>query len=368
MAKIDYRMPAEWEPQQAVWLTWPANVQTWPRNLQAAQIEFCALVHSLAEMVTVRVMVNQPNLEDAYQKLIRPDIRNVGFINIPTNDAWARDYAPTFVFEASENAASENEVSGNEASKKLVAIDWEYNAWGGKYPPFDDDQKVARKIAAGLSIEAIQPGLCFEGGAIETNGQGLVLSTLSCALDRNRNQYTDKVAQLQKFETAFENFLGAGQTIWLPGDALIGDDTDGHIDQLARFTDARTIVYAWCKESDPQRPALEANLAALRRGLAETGEAEADTDFQLIPLLVPEPIEIDGQRIPASYCNFLITNDLVVVPQFGCPEDHLAMDVLRGLFPDRYVAGLPSRNLAVGLGSFHCLSQQQPDLTHPPQP
>ncbi len=342
MSNSEYRMPAEWEPQEAVWLTWPDNKDTWPKNLAAAQIEFCALAHSLAEMVTVRVMVNQPNLEDAYEKLIQPDIQNIGFINIPTNDAWARDYAPTFVFES---------------SKKLVAIDWQYNAWGGKYPPFDDDQKVAGRIAKGMSIDAIEVGLCFEGGAIETNGQGLLLSTLSCALDANRNEYTEADQQRQKFETAFEQFLGARQTIWLPGDALAGDDTDGHIDQLARFTDARTIVYAWCEESDPQRPALEANLAALEDGLAAV-----DDKFRLVPLLVPQPIEMLGRRIPASYCNFLITNDLVVVPQFGCPEDQLAMDVLRGLFPDRYLAGLPSRNLAVGLGSFHCLSQQQPQL------
>lgn len=345
MSQPKHRMPAEWEPQEAVWLTWPDNLETWPQNLVPAQIEFCAFAHSLAEVVTVRVMVNQSHLEEAYDKLIRPDIQNIGFINIPTNDAWARDYAPTFVFDSSE---------------KLVAVDWKYNAWGGKYPPFDADQRVAGKIAAGLSIEAIQPGLCFEGGAVETNGDGLLLSTRSCALDANRNAYSDEGEQLGKFETAFEELLGVRQTIWLPGEALAGDDTNGHIDQLARFTDARTVVYAWCDESDPQRRALEDNLKALRMGLAAV-----DGDFELVPLSVPRPIEMQGRRIPASYCNFLITNDLVVVPQFGCDEDKPALEVLRALFPDRYLAGLPSRNLAVGLGSFHCLSQQQPRLPKP---
>ena len=236
MAKKTYRWPAEWEPQAAVWLTWPDNEETWPENLLAAQIEFCALVHCLAEMVTVRVIVNQSSLDEAYQRLIRPDIRNVGFINIPTNDAWARDYAPTFV------VSDQNE---------LVAIDWDYNAWGGKYPPFAEDQQVASKIATGMTIQTLRPGLCFEGGAIETNGQGIVLSTLSCACDPNRNSGSSAELQ-QRFELAFKKYLGAEQTIWLPGDAIDGDDTDGHIDQLVRFTDAKTLVYAWCDDDDPQ--------------------------------------------------------------------------------------------------------------------
>ena len=342
MHSTKYRLPAEWEPQAAVWLTWPDNQETWPDNLLAAQIEFCALVHSLAEVVTVRVIVNQSSLDEAYQRLIQPDIRNVGFINIPTNDAWARDYAPTFVVSDSD---------------ELVAIDWDYNAWGGKYPPFDDDQQVASKIAKGMTIQTLRPELCFEGGAIEANGQGIILSTLSCALDPNRNS-SDSTELQQRFEAAFEKYLGAEKTIWLPGDAIAGDDTDGHIDQLARFTSAKTLVYASCDSDDDQYDRFAENLAALQTGLAAI-----DDDFELHALPVPkQPIHFCGRRLPASYCNFLITNDLVVVPQFGCPEDVQAMEILKPLFPDRYVVGLPSRNLSVGLGSFHCLSQQQPAI------
>ncbi len=342
MHSTKYRLPAEWEPQAAVWLTWPDNQETWPDNLLAAQIEFCALVHSLAEVVTVRVIVNQSSLDEAYQRLIQPDIRNVGFINIPTNDAWARDYAPTFVVSDSD---------------ELVAIDWDYNAWGGKYPPFDDDQQVASKIAKGMTIQTLRPELCFEGGAIEANGQGIILSTLSCALDPNRNS-SDSTELQQRFEAAFEKYLGAEKTIWLPGDAIAGDDTDGHIDQLARFTSAKTLVYASCDSDDDQYDRFTENLTALQTGLAAI-----DDDFELHALPVPkQPIHFCGRRLPASYCNFLITNDLVVVPQFGCPEDAQAMQILTPLFPDRYVVGLPSRNLSVGLGSFHCLSQQQPAI------
>ena len=342
MHSTKYRLPAEWEPQAAVWLTWPDNQETWPDNLLAAQIEFCALVHSLAEVVTVRVIVNQSSLDEAYQRLIQPDIRNVGFINIPTNDAWARDYAPTFVVSDSD---------------ELVAIDWDYNAWGGKYPPFDDDQQVASKIAKGMTIQTLRPELCFEGGAIEANGQGIILSTLSCALDPNRNS-SDSTELQQRFEAAFEKYLGAEKTIWLPGDAIAGDDTDGHIDQLARFTSAKTLVYASCDSDDDQYDRFTENLTALQTGLAAI-----DDDFELHALPVPkQPIHFCGRRLPASYCNFLITNDLVVVPQFGCPEDAQAMQILTPLFPDRYIVGLPSRNLSVGLGSFHCLSQQQPAI------
>ena len=342
MAENKYRLPAEWEPQVAVWLTWPDNKETWPENLFEAQIEFCALVHCLAEMVTVRVIVNQPSLDDAYKRLIRPDIRNVGFINIPTNDAWARDYAPTFVV-SSDNA--------------LVAIDWDYNAWGGKYPPFEDDQQVAGKIATGMTVQTLRPELCFEGGAIETNGQGIVLSTLSCALDPNRNLGSPEELR-KRFEATFKKYLGAEHTIWLPGDAIDGDDTDGHIDQLVRFTDAKTLVYASCDSDNDQHTAFAKNLIALQAGLADAGG-----DFDLHALPIPrQPIDFCGRRLPTSYCNFLITNDLVVVPQFGCPEDAQAMQTLKPLFPDRYVVGLPSRNLSVGLGSFHCLSQQQPAI------
>jgi agmatine deiminase len=349
-----YRMPAEWEPQEAVWLTWPENKETWPDNLAAAQIEFTALVHSLAEMVLVRVLVNQPSLEHAYETLIRPDIRNVGLINIPTNDAWARDYAPTFVVAGDRIAGEPN--TGDD--QKLVAIDWDYNAWGGKYPPFEDDQKVAAKVADGMKIDVLRPELCFEGGAVETNGAGVVLSTISCAGDANRNE-GPQADLLKRFESVFEQYLGAENTVWLAGAAIEGDDTDGHIDQLVRFTDATTLVYAWCDSDNSQYPSLSQNLADLKAGLDQL-----EATFQLVALPIPEQaIEFFGRRVPASYCNFLITNELVVVPQFGCAEDGQALEILKPLFPDRYVVGLPSRNLVVGLGSFHCLTQQQPQLS-----
>lgn len=328
------RMPAEWQPQAAIWLSWPHNIETWPENLAEAQAEFVGLAKTIAATQPVCVMVGGEALESAQRTL--DSITGLTLIEIPTNDAWARDYAPTFV----------KQIDG-----KLNAIDWYYNAWGEKYPPFDEDQKVARRIADYLEIQSIAPDLCFEGGAIDVNDSGILLTTISCALDPNRNP--DK--SLEEVEDILCGFLGARNCVWLTGGQIEGDDTDGHIDQLARFTDDRTIVYAWTDDqSDPQQLALRGNLDDLERELPDRNR------YRLIPLPMPERIEFLGRRIPASYCNFLITNQHVIVPQYDVAGDSLAIEILKPLFPNRQVIGLPSNNLSVGLGSFHCLSQQQP--------
>ena len=331
-----FRMPSEWQPQAALWFSWPHNAETWPENLAAAQAEFTALVQCIAATEPVYVLVGDEARGPAEQQL--GPIANLTLVNIPTNDAWARDYAPTFVKDATGN---------------LVAVDWQYNAWGGKYPPFDEDQAVAKRVAQYLGIASVRPELCIEGGALEVNDAGVLLTTVSCATNSNRNP--DK--SLAEIQDRLCQFLGTEHCIWLSGNALLGDDTDGHIDQLARFTDNETIVYAWSDDrGDPQVAGLEQNLNDLRRGLSAAGLGH----YRLIPLLLPRPVECFGQRIPASYCNFLITNELVVVPRFGQARDEDAMQTLTPLFPGRTVVGLPSSNLSVGLGSFHCLSQQQP--------
>jgi len=331
-----YRLPAEWETQSAIWLSWPHNEETWPQNLALAQSEFVALVCSIAESQAANVMVPPRFADDANSHL--NGIENVSLIEIDTNDAWARDYAPTFVKDIE--------------SGQLVAIDWYYNAWGGKYPPFEADQNVARKVADVLGIRHVAGGLCFEGGAIEVNENGVLLTTESCALNTNRNAGLSKI----EVESILQQRLGCSRIVWLPGDletskVLIGDDTDGHIDQLARFVDDQTIVHVWASEDDSRYAALSANVEAIRSQLPEAN---------LVPIGLPEPFEFCGREIPASYCNFLITNESVIVPQFDVPEDAKAVGILGSLFQNRKIVALPSRNLAVGLGSFHCLSQQQP--------
>ncbi len=330
------KMPAEWEPQLAIWLSWPHNIETWPGNLREAQDEFTQLVEVIAATQSVLVIAGKQELQNARPQL--EAISNVELVEIETNDAWARDYAPTFV----KNGVGE-----------LLAIDWFYNAWGGKYPPFDADQKVAQRVAEYLKIRVVSPRFCFEGGAIEVNDDGVLLCTKSCALDKNRNPNVS----LEQAESILQKNLGVNKIVWLTGDAIEGDDTNGHIDQLARFTDRNTIVYAWSEHpDDPQRESLQQNLNDLVSQL----NTLALENIRLIPLPIPAPIKHCDRRIPASYCNFLITNELVVVPQFDAVEDALVLAILTPLFPNRRVIGLPSKNLSVGLGSFHCLSQQQP--------
>lgn len=355
----ELRMPAEWLPQSAIWLSWPHNTETWPENLFEAQQEFIALAQLIAQSQAVKILCpsrlvsqvsNSNNVADLNT------IANVELVDVETNDAWARDYAPTFVKESSGN---------------LVAINWHYNAWGGKYPPFDSDQAVAKKVAERLKIELVSPDLCFEGGAVEISESGILLTTKSCALDTNRNAEVS----IDQVESILRQTLGCREVVWLSGDAIDGDDTDGHIDQLARFTDDQTIVYAWddsggAGESGTQYSNLVQNLTDLKAGLERIGfnvledvdpDPESGDGIRLLPLPVPDPIHSCGRRIPASYCNFLIANEVVVVPQFGDQKsDERALAILKPLFPNREVVGLSSINLSVGLGSFHCLSQQQP--------
>lgn len=347
-------MLPEWAPQSATWLTWPSNTDTWSQNLEQAQDEFTGLVHAIATHQCAYVMCGGSNNGNSAQqqiidqhrdRLTRQQIQNIRLIDIPTNDAWARDYGPTFV----------------KSGDQLHSIEWNYNAWGGKYPPFDLDQQVATRIAQELQIKNHKAGICLEGGALEINSKGVLLVTRSSIFDVNRNPITRQT----EIETVFKRYLGAKQIVWLPGDTtdstnsppVIGDDTDGHIDQLARFTDDQTIVYAWSEDTlDPQRPALEENLEELKRQMSAI-----DCDCRFVPLALPPAIEYCGLRIPASYCNFVITNDAVLVPQFSAPSsDHTAAERLTKLFPNRRIILLPSKNLTVGLGSFHCLTQQQP--------
>ena len=333
MSDGKFTMPAEWQPHTAMWLSWPHNTDTWSQNLALAQTEFRHLVEAVARFETVNLLVG--GIDITTLKFASP---NVHLIPIPTNDAWARDYAPTFV---------------KNSNGQLKSIDWFYNAWGGKYPPFEQDQKVAGRIALHLGIENKKVDLCLEGGALEINSKGTLITTHSCALAKNRNPD----ATQSEVESIFRDHLGATNVIWLPGDAIQGDDTDGHIDQLARFTDDRTIVHAWtADDNDPRRSVIKRNIEALKTAMSTVDEA-----CKFVPLPIPDPIQYCDLMLPASYCNFLIVNGAVIVPQFDQTEaDAHAVAILKEQFPDREIVPLASKNLTVGLGSFHCLSQQQP--------
>lgn len=336
-ASLGYRWPAEWEPHSATWMSWPHNRNSWPGRFEPVPRQFAALVRAIAAVERVRILAGgDAVMEDARQFV--GNISNVTLYDIRTNDAWCRDHGPTFLLGPPESPAA--------------LIDWKYNAWGGKYPPFHFDNDVPRQIAEFQQRRRFAPGIVLEGGAIDGNGCGTLLTTESCLLNPNRNQHLGR----HDMERYLAEYLGIQKVLWLAEAELAGDDTDGHIDQLARFVNPRTIVAAWESNPDDEnyRP-----LQAIHRQLSIMTDQEG-RPFEIVRLPLPEPKYIGDQRLPASYLNFYIANGLVVVPQFEDPADAGAVETLRQLFPDRVVRGLPSLDLVWGLGSFHCLTQQEP--------
>ena len=345
MQKIDlseFRWPAEWEPHEATWLTWPVNPDTWPGLFERVHSEFADVIAAIACFEPVNLIVSEVDSGSA-TRLIDTACAEVGagfpvhLEHIPVNDSWCRDYGPIFL-----NACSPS------ADLPQVIVDWEFNAWGGKYPPWDLDNRVPTVIADRLQIPRIATNVFLEGGAIEGNGQGLVITTESCLLNPSRNPELGR----RDMESLLHRYLGASDVIWLPGHGIPGDDTDGHIDQLARFTAADRVLAA-SSADDPEAGLLRANRRALE------GHAGISS-IQDLP--TPRPLFFEEHRIPASYCNFVICNGGVVVPTFRDPADELALGVIQAEFPDRRVVSVDSTTLSWGLGSFHCLSQQQPRI------
>jgi len=376
-AQLGYRWPAEWERQTSVWLSWPRNPETWPGHFEPVPAEFTQFVRLLAEYEPVNILAGGREVMEQARALVS-DLRNVTLHDIPTNDAWCRDHGPTFLSSrfrvqgpAGEVQNPKSEVQRlrhetpakpsesnpksqipNPKSLPPALIDWGYNAWGGKYPPFDLDNQVPRKIGELQGRRRFEPGIILEGGAIDGNGRGCVLTTESCLLNPNRNPGLSREA----IERYLRDYLDAKKILWLTGGEIAGDDTDGHIDQIARFVNPTTVVVSLRddKEDDNYQPTQQ-NLRELKQMTDQEGRP-----LEIVPLRLPRPHFCDGQRLPAGYCNFLIANGVVIVPQFGDPADEEAIDTLEALFPGRDVRGSPSLNLIWGLGSFHCLSQQEP--------
>ncbi len=264
-------------------------------------------------------------------------IRNVFLHDVPTNDAWIRDHGPTF-------------LSGPEGAEPAL-VDWQYNAWGGKYPPFDADNAVAGHVARITGRRAYRPGIVMEGGAIDTNGEGLFLAAGSCLTDPNRNPGSNTAT----IEPYLADYLGAKRTIWIDG-TMAGDDTDGHVDQLARFAGPSTVVVPIERDpNDDNFASLQATAEQLRRETDLAGKP-----LEVVELPMPRPVYFGDTRAPACYANFYIANRLVIVPQYDDPADTEAIAVLERLFPERRIVGLPARDLVWGLGAFHCATQQEP--------
>lgn len=336
-AALGYRWPAEWEPHAATWLSWPRNPNTWPGKFGPVPEKFAAFVRLLAEFEPVQILAGGADVMRQARDLLGSH-PNVVLHDIETNDAWCRDHGPTF-------------LSGPPGLPPAL-VDWEYNAWGGKYPPFDKDNAVPNQIAELTGRRRFVPGIVLEGGSIDGNGAGTILTTEQCLLSPSRNPHLSRI----EIERYLANFLGTKMVLWLSGGEIAGDDTDGHIDQLARFVNSTTIV------APLERDAKDDNYNPLRENFEQL-QCMPDQDgraFAIVPLPMPRAKYHDGQRLPAGYCNFYIANGLVIVPQFDDPADAVAVATLARLFPDRQVRGLDSLDLIWGLGSFHCLSQQEP--------
>ena len=338
------RLPAEWEPCEAIWLGWPHNIDTWPGRFSAIGPFFADWIRLIAESTPVRVLADDSVATIANATLgVVPN--NVQLVPIKTNDCWIRDYGPAFVFDSE--------------SDSLVAVDWKYNAWGGRYPPWDDDNAAAAKIAEHLKIKRIGSGLCMEGGAIETDGNHRLLTFRDCLQCERRNpgRSEDEIAN------ELHRCLGVTEIVWIDGGGLDGDDTDGHIDQLARFVDPENVVVAVCEDS------TDSNHIGLRRNQKQLGQWAEQTDpaVTIHALPIPPARTIDDIRVPESYCNFLrIGPDRMLVPQFGATQsDDRAIGILKDLCAGVDVQGMNCRDLVWGLGALHCASLNQPKRISP---
>ena len=335
-------MPAEWAPHRGTWLSWPHKEASWPGNFAAIPGVVAEMVRHLATGEEVHINVSGDAMEQHARFLLTdarvPD-RGVYFHHHPTDDAWCRDHGPVFVQRDSGGA------------REQLILDWGYNAWGGKYPPFDQDDVIPSRIAAELGIPVEFPGMILEGGSIDVNGRGTLLTTESCLLNRNRNPQLTR----RQIEARLRNYLGVSKILWL-GNGIVGDDTDGHIDDITRFVSPDTIVTA--VEPDPRDENHEPLLENRQRLSAMTDQDGAP--LRVVELPMPPALYFDGQRLPASYANFYVANEVVLMPGYDVDSDAVAAALLQELFPARRIVTIDCRALVWGLGAFHCLTQQWP--------
>ena len=347
-AALGYRMPAEWELHAATWLSWPRREgisfpESFDRVLPALRAMVEALIQS--EQVCINVC-NGAHEAEAGEVLRGLPMERITFYRVPTDEPWCRDHGPIFVTRDREAKSTTGRIRRGE----LAVVDWDYNAWGNKYPPFDLDEVVPTRVAEILKLPVFYPRMILEGGSIDVNGSGALLTTESCLLNKNRNPNLSR----EEIEQRLRDYFGIRDILWL-GDGIAGDDTDGHIDDLARFVSERTVVTV--VEEDP----ADENYAPLQENLARLRAMKIDDRaIDIVTLPMPKKIVREGLRLPASYANFYIANSCVLVPRFADPADEVALSVLCEGFPSRRVIGIDCRELIRGLGTFHCLTQQQP--------
>lgn len=341
-----FYFPAEFEQQRALWLSWPHKEASWPGKLHTIYKPYCEFILQVSRHQKVCINVADATMErfalteiQKYSSSV-PGARlsEISFYLHPTNDAWCRDHGPAFVV---------NRQTGEKA-----IVDWGYNAWGDKYPPYNLDDVIPTRIGETLGLKVFYPNIVMEGGSVEFNGKGTLLTTTACLLNKNRNPHLSQ-KQIEEYLT---EYYGAEHILWL-GDGIVGDDTDGHIDDITRFVNEDTVVtVVEHDKNDDNYHLLKENLESLHTMRLQDGK-----QLNVIELPMPKAVIYEDQRLPASYANFYIANKTVIVPTFqDNVNDDKALTILQDCFKDREVIGIDSTDLIWGLGSFHCLSQQEP--------
>jgi agmatine deiminase len=348
-----FSFPPEWYPHRGTWISWPRPEGiSFPGRYHEAIEDIAGLIRVLVESEQVHLNVPNENYERIVREFLKArqvPLRRVFFHYIPTNEAWARDHGPAFLLRTKRGKT------------ETAIVDWGFNAWGAKYPPWDADDAVPTRIAEELKLPVFYPGIVMEGGAVDFNGAGTILTTTSCLLNKNRNPHLrhghrGQAGARKRIEKYLRDYYGQKHVVWL-GEGIDGDDTDGHIDDLARFVDERTIAIGIeTNKRDPNFAILQKARRALDKARDQDGRR-----FDILELPMPKPMAIDGQRVPATYMNFYFANRGLLVPTFGQRDrDWKAMAILQKHLPDRDVIGVNCSRLIWGLGAIHCFTQQQP--------
>ncbi|MCC6290098.1 MAG: agmatine deiminase family protein [Chitinophagaceae bacterium] len=339
--KLGYYFPAEFAAHSATWLSWPHKEASWPGKIAAIYPNYAAFIKEVSAGESVHINVNDEAMQNfATEQLLKAgvDLNKIAFYLHPTNDAWCRDHGPAFLINP-------------DAEQKKIIIDWNYNAWGNKYPPYDLDDVIPTLIGEKYNIPVYHPGIVMEGGSVEFNGQGTLLTSTACLLNPNRNPQLNQ----EQVEAYLSHYYGVNQVLWV-SEGIVGDDTDGHIDDTVRFVNADTVLTVIEEDrNDENYYLLQQNLRELKAMRLLNGK-----QLNIIELPMPDAVIYEDQRLPASYANFYISNAAVVVPVFNCDKDDKALQIIQQCFPERKVVGIDSTDIIWGLGSFHCLSQQEP--------
>lgn len=339
--ELGYYFPAEFAPHRATWLSWPHKEASWPDKIHSIYPNYCDFIKELTAGERVCINVNDEAMQSFAIKYLQEagvDLHKVDFFIHPTNDAWCRDHGPAFLINPA-------------AAQPKAIVDWDYNAWGNKYPPYELDDVIPTLIGNSFNLPVFHPHIVMEGGAVDFNGNGTLLTSKSCLLNPNRNPHLNQ----EQLEGYLQNYYGIDQVLWID-DGIVGDDTDGHIDDTVRFVNEDTVLTV------VETAKKDANYTLLRQNLKQLKSMRILSGKQLniVELPMPKPVIYEEQRLPASYANFYIANHSVIVPTFRCDNDDKALQVIQQCFPDRKITGIDSTDIIWGLGSFHCLSQQEP--------